>query len=59
MATYEFKCCGMTQEIVIGINEILHKPKCQICNGDMQRVYAAPAIVFNTKGFYSTDNKSA
>ena len=57
MATYEFKCCGMTQEIVIDINEILHKPKCQICNGDMQRVYAAPAIVFKGSGFYANEKR--
>jgi predicted nucleic acid-binding Zn ribbon protein len=55
MATYEFKCCGITQEITVSIKEQLPKPKCSICNGDMARIYTANAVVFNAKGFYSTD----
>ena len=55
MATYEFRCCGITQEITVSIKEQLPKPKCSICNGDMARVYAANAAIFNAKGFYSTD----
>lgn len=54
MATYEFRCCGITQEITISIKEQLPKPKCQICNGDMARIYTPSAIVFKGKGFYST-----
>ena len=57
MAVYEFKCCGMTQEITVSIKEQLPKPKCSVCNGDMQRVYYPTAAVLKTKGFYSTDNK--
>lgn len=55
MATYEFRCCGITQEITVSIKEILPKPKCQVCNGDMARIYTPSAIVFKGKGFYSTD----
>ena len=55
MATYEFRCCGITQEITVSIKEQLPKPKCSICNGDMARVYSPTAAVFNAKGFYSTD----
>lgn len=57
MAVYEFKCCGITQEITANIREQLPKPKCSICNGDMQRVYTPASIVFNASGFYKTDNR--
>jgi putative FmdB family regulatory protein len=55
MATYEFRCCGITQEITISIKEQLPKPKCQICNGDMARIYTPVGVAFKGKGFYSTD----
>ena len=55
MATYEFKCCGMTQEITVSIKEQLPKPKCAVCNGDMARVYSPIGAVFKGKGFYTTD----
>ena len=54
MATYEFRCCGITQEITISIKEQLPKPKCQMCNGDMDRVYTPVSVTFKAKGFYST-----
>ena len=55
MAVYEFKCCGITQEITVSIKEQLPKPKCSVCNGDMARVYSPFGISFKGKGFYSTD----
>ena len=57
MATYEFTCCGITQEIVASIREQLPKPTCTICNGDMQRIYSKVGAVFKGQGFYSTDNR--
>ena len=57
MATYEFKCCGITQEITISIKEQLPKPICSVCNGDMHRIYSPIGAVFKTNGFYKTDNK--
>jgi predicted nucleic acid-binding Zn ribbon protein len=55
MATYEFKCCGITQEITVSIREQLPKPKCVVCNGDMLRIYSTTPAIFKAKGFYSTD----
>lgn len=55
MATYEFKCCGITQEITVSIREQLPKPKCQVCNGEMVRIYSPFAISFKGNGFYATD----
>ena len=57
MAVYEFKCCGITQEITISIKEQLPKPKCSVCNGDMQRIYSPVGVAFNARGFYVTDNR--
>ena len=57
MATYEFRCCGVTQEITISIKEQLPKPKCSICNGDMQRLYSPFAVTFKGKGYYVNENK--
>jgi len=55
MATYEFKCCGVTQEITVSIREQLPKPKCVVCNGDMIRIYSTTPAIFKAKGFYVTD----
>jgi predicted nucleic acid-binding Zn ribbon protein len=57
MATYEFRCCGITQEITVSIREQLPKPKCSVCNGDMARIYNTTPAIFKAKGFYSTDGK--
>ena len=57
MATYEFRCCGVTQEITISIKEQLPKPKCSICNGDMARIYSPFAVSFKGLGFYANEKK--
>jgi predicted nucleic acid-binding Zn ribbon protein len=57
MATYEFKCCGITQEITVNIREQLPKPKCSVCNGDMARVYNTFGLSFKGSGFYANDKK--
>ena len=57
MATYEFRCCGVTQEITVSIRAKLIAPKCSVCNGDMNRIYSTTPAIFKAKGFYSTDNK--
>jgi predicted nucleic acid-binding Zn ribbon protein len=55
MATYEFKCCGTTQEITVSIKAKLIAPKCSVCNADMVRIYNTTPAIFKAKGFYSTD----
>ena len=55
MATYEFRCCGITIQLVQSITMPLVQPKCSVCNGDAARIYTPAAAVFNAKGFYSTD----
>lgn len=56
MPRYDFKCiaCNSQIEFEKTINDDAY-PKC--CNKVMQRVWTAPAAIFNGSGFYSTDNK--
>ena len=55
MATYEFECCGITQQVTASIKEQVPRPVCSICNGDMNRIYDPFGFSFKGKGFYSTD----
>ena len=57
MATYVYKHCGMTKEVVQSITETLVAPKCAVCNDDMARVFSPFGISFKGKGFYATDKK--
>ena len=59
MAIYEFKCCGITNQLVQSITMPLVHPKCSICNGDMARIYSPVGVSFKANGFYLKDNKSA
>lgn len=55
MAIYEFKCCGITNQLVQSITMPLVHPKCSICNGDMQRLYSPVGVSFKGSGFYAND----
>ena len=56
MPRYDYKCCVCSAQIefekLIGDEQY---PKC--CNESMQRVWSSPGIIFNGRGFYSTDNR--
>ena len=58
MPRYAYECtkCGHSFELQEGWDA---KPRrrCPQCRRTAQRVFAAPAIVFKGKGFYSTDNR--
>jgi putative FmdB family regulatory protein len=53
---YDYKCsiCSSQIEFEKSIEEDRH-PVC--CNESMQRLWSAPAAIFNGSGFYSTDNR--
>ena len=57
MAIYEFKCCGITNQLVQSITMPLVHPKCSVCNGDMARIYSPFAVSFKGKGYYVNENK--
>lgn len=56
MPKYDFKCmdCNAEIEFEKTINDNIY-PTC--CNKIMQRIWTAPAAIFNGSGFYSTDNR--
>jgi putative FmdB family regulatory protein len=56
MPKYDYKCsiCSSQVEFEKSIGDDNY-PVC--CNESMQRLWSAPAAIFNGSGFYSTDSK--
>jgi putative FmdB family regulatory protein len=56
MPRYDYKCsiCSSQTELEKSIGDDIY-PVC--CNESMQRLWSAPAAIFNGSGFYSTDNR--
>lgn len=56
MPRYDFKCsvCSSQVELERSIGDEKY-PIC--CNVSMERLWSAPAAIFNGSGFYSTDNR--
>lgn len=56
MPTYEYKCkvCSSVTEYQRSFGDST-EPIC--CNETMQRQWSSPGVVFNSSGFYSTDNR--
>ncbi len=56
MPRYDFKCliCSSQVEFERSIGDDKY-PIC--CNESMQKIWTAPAAIFNGSGFYSTDNR--
>ena len=56
MPRYDYKCsvCSGQIEFEKSIGDE-HLPTC--CNESMQRVWSSPGVIFNGRGFYSTDNR--
>jgi len=56
MPRYDYRCSVCSSQIEfeksIGDEQF---PIC--CNKSMQRVWSSPGIIFNGRGFYSTDNR--
>jgi putative FmdB family regulatory protein len=57
MPTYEYVCrnCGHGFEIVQSMRD---EPLtiCDVCGGELRKVFTAPAIAFKGSGFYATDH---
>lgn len=56
MPKYDYRCeaCSSKIEFEKKINEDTF-PEC--CNQPMQRVWNPTSVIFNGKGFFSTDNR--
>ena len=61
MAEYHYAChnemCDVSEKFVIhrSMTEPEGQYECPKCNAALSRIYSIPAILFQGKGFYSTD----
>ena len=57
MPTYEYRCrnCGHTFDVVQAMSEQT-LTVCPVCEGELRKVFAPPAISFKGSGFYATDH---
>lgn len=59
MPTYEYACkdCGRHLEVVQSFSD---EPltKCEVCGGQLRKVFGSVGIVFKGSGFYKTDSRS-
>ncbi|HNV12128.1 MAG TPA: zinc ribbon domain-containing protein [Propionibacteriaceae bacterium] len=59
MPTYQYRCseCGNELEVV---QKFTDDPLsvCDVCQGQLRKVYSAVGIVFKGSGFYATDNRT-
>ena len=56
---YEYQCakCKDTYTMERKISDPEEIPQCNLCHKPMARLWSSPTVVFNAKGFYSTDYK--
>lgn len=59
MPTYEYACtsCGRRFEVVQSFSDA-PLTTCEVCSGDLKRVFHPVGIVLKGSGFYATDNRS-
>jgi putative FmdB family regulatory protein len=58
--TYDYQCrsCGRTIEVIHSMSE--DGPSvCEVCGGDLRRVFHPTGIIFKGSGFYKTDSRSS
>jgi putative FmdB family regulatory protein len=60
MPLYEYQCqqCKHRMEVIQGLSEA-SPTNCPECNGELKRLFSAPAIQFKGSGFYKTDYASS
>jgi putative FmdB family regulatory protein len=58
MPTYEYVCrnCGRMFEIAQSMSDA-PLTICDVCGGELRKVFTAPAISFKGSGFYATDSR--
>jgi putative FmdB family regulatory protein len=57
--TYDYECpgCGDVRSIERKMSDPEETYTCVTCNSSLIRKWSSPLVVFNSSGFYSTDNK--
>jgi len=57
MPTYIYRCPKDNKEEEHNLPYIHEAPKCPECQTKMKRIFHANTIIYNCRGFYSTDNR--
>jgi putative FmdB family regulatory protein len=59
MPTYEYRCksCGQHLEVVQAFTDDA-LTTCEVCGGDLRKVFGNIGITFKGSGFYRTDSRS-
>ncbi|HSN42467.1 MAG TPA: FmdB family zinc ribbon protein [Propionibacteriaceae bacterium] len=59
MPTYQYRCteCGTELEVVQKFTDDALSV-CDVCQGQLRKVYSAVGVVFKGSGFYATDNRT-
>ena len=59
MPIYAYKCikCGNEFDVTQKVDDEPVK-ECELCKGEVKRVFHPVGIIFKGSGFYSTDNKN-
>jgi putative FmdB family regulatory protein len=60
MPIYEYKCTGSCKGIIVKQRSIKEDDPgytCKNCNLPLERIYSTVGAIFNSTGFYSTDNR--
>lgn len=60
MPTYEYECqsCHQRVEAVQGFSDPA-LTTCELCGGDLRKVFSAVGIVFKGSGFYKNDSRKS
>lgn len=60
MPTYDYQCrsCGRVFEVIHPMSED-GPTTCEVCGGELRRVFHPAGIIFKGSGFYKTDSRSS
>jgi putative FmdB family regulatory protein len=58
--TYDYQCrsCGNTTEVIHSMSEE-GPTTCEICGGELRRIFHPAGIIFKGSGFYKTDSRAS
>ena len=60
MPTYDYRCkaCGQELEVFQSFTDA-PLTTCEVCGGELRKLFGAPGIAFKGSGFYKTDSRSS
>ena len=60
MPTYDYRCKACSHELEV-VQSFSDDPltTCDVCGGELRKLFGAPGIAFKGSGFYKTDSRGA